>query len=97
MTTIWKHELNEINVDDTFRFNVPKGAKFLTVQMQYGSPTIWFLCDSEQPMEPRIIQWAGTDIDVENPHELTYIATVQIESIRGGTFANHYFERVAKK
>ena len=96
MTTIWKRELNTIGPDDTFKIDAPKGAKFLTVQMQYGSPTIWFLCDTEQPMEPRIIQWAGTGINIENPHELTYIATVQIENARGGTFVNHYFERAKK-
>jgi len=93
MKTIWKKTIVKINHNGIALIEVPKGAKFLTVQNQHGEPTLWFLCDPKQPLETRSIQWVGTGVDVKNPDELVYIGTIQQH---GGTFISHFFERILK-
>lgn len=56
--------------------NLPLGATILTVQVQYGVPCIWFLCDPEAPVARRCIALYGTGHDVP-PNPGKYIGTVQ--------------------
>ena len=93
MNTIWKKTIGAVNNDGIALIEVPQGSKFLTVQIQNGSPAIWFLCDPDQPFVVRAIQWVGTGIEVRNPDALVYIATVQQHN---GTFVSHFFERIIK-
>lgn len=70
---IWKCVLN---IFDRQTARVPVGAKFLTVQMQYGAPTLWFLCNESAPKEDRTIAMFGTGNPIpDNPME--YIGTIQ--------------------
>ena len=97
MNTIWKTELRNLGIGDVFSIRIPKGSKFLTIQIQHGIPVVWYLCDPKQPNEDRQIQMVVTGGNVHNPEELTgYIATVQETMPDGFVFVSHYFERVAK-
>lgn len=93
MNTIWKKTIGAVNSDGIALIEVPQGSKFLTVQIQQGEPTIWFLCDTDQPFVVRVIQWVGTGLAVKSLDDLVYIATVQQHN---GTFVSHFFERIVK-
>jgi hypothetical protein len=54
---IWKWSL-EMAVEQDL--SLPKGAKLLTLQLQAGNPTLWFLCDADAPLEPRRFAIHGT-------------------------------------
>lgn len=93
MTTILKATISAINRYGITGILVPQGAKFLTVQIQYGEPVIWYMCDTQQPFVTRTIQVVGAGNEVSNPDELVYIATTQQYE---GKIVNHFFERIAK-
>lgn len=93
MTTIWKKTIGAVNSEGIALIEVPQGAKFLTVQIQNGSPAIWFMCNPNQPLVSRSIQWVGTGNEVKNPDELVYIVTTQQFN---GSFVSHFFERILK-
>jgi hypothetical protein len=83
---IWKTSLA---VTDRQIVGVPQGAKFLTVQVQRGSPQLWFLCDEkEQLVSKRTIAIYGTGNPIpDDPGE--YISTFQE---LGGELVWHVFE-----
>jgi hypothetical protein len=39
---------------------LPLGAEMLTVELQYGSPMLWYRCDPDEPKETRSVRCAGT-------------------------------------
>jgi len=82
---IWKWTLT---IDDKQILTIPKGAQFLTVQTQNGSPQIWALCDETAPKVMRSIAIYGTGHPIpKNPGQ--YIATFQLVNL-GLVF--HVFE-----
>ena len=65
-----------LKVTDRQVVMVPRGAKFLTAQIQRGEPQLWFLCDEKEPITNRIIAIYGTGHPLpEDPGE--YISTFQ--------------------
>lgn len=74
--TVWKFP---IIAHDVQTISVPRGAKYLTAQMQRDTITLWALVDPTAPAERHTIRVVGTGNPVQ-PDALTgmrYLATVQ--------------------
>ena len=83
MKTIYKYTLD--SHDCTLQ--LPKGAEFLTVQLQNGIPTLWALVNPMTVTEERHICIVGTGWDVED--NMKYITTYM-----DGYFVWHVFELI---
>lgn len=85
MKAIYKFQC-EIGTDEV---SMPKGAEILTVQMQMGTPCMWALIDSDEPLyEPRHFRWVGTGhaIDFDTGK---HVGTIQVDH---GSLIFHLFE-----
>lgn len=88
MPTIWKTTLDVMAETQLVRF--PRGAEFLTVQMQDGyQPVLWARVDPAAPLESRAIAMYGTGWPMPADPG-AYLGTVQDE--RGG-LVWHFYER----
>lgn len=85
MHTIWKFPIDM----DTFTMELPTGARFLDLQVQQGSPKLWFLVDPEAEKETRRFVLLGTGHPVPEAEKLTHLGTFQIH---GGGLVFHLFE-----
>lgn len=83
---VWKYELA---VTDRQELEVPKGARFLHVDTQRGTPCLWAIVDPQAEKEPRYIRIAGTGHDVTKEECMEYLGTFMIV---GGNFVGHVFE-----
>ena len=82
-TRIWKWPL-QMTTEQTLA--LPKGAKYLDVQLQGGEPQLWCMCNASAPLEPRRFAIHGTGNAMpDDPGE--YLATFQT-----GAFVWHLFE-----
>lgn len=88
MITIWKYIVPK---SETFKHQIPKGAKFLSVQLQDNEPQMWFLVDSKVEMEERkfFVALTGQEIPKDLADLSEYLETVQIS---GGAIVLHLFE-----
>jgi hypothetical protein len=83
MKQIWKFKLAHGMIE------VPRGAQYLTCQMQHGEICAWFIVDpAERDLEVRRYQIIGTGHDF-NPQGLEHFATVQ-----DGAYVWHLFQEV---
>lgn len=84
---IWKFPLD---VADEQTLNMPAGAKILTVQIQFGVPTIWAEVEPSEPkIQQRRIAVFGTGHTIPALKPLTYIGSVQQD---GGNLIWHIYE-----
>lgn len=84
---IWKATLE---MKDSQNIVVPLGADILTVQLQKGQPTVWFICDDTTPMKSfKTINIYGTGQPLPNEPG-RYIATFQLQD---GDLVFHAFEQ----
>lgn len=84
MRTIWKIELKEAVEEH----KLPKGAKFLYVGNQRECICLWFEVESNNELEPRRFEIAGTgkaQMDVEK----TYLGSAIFSN---GNFVWHIYE-----
>ena len=82
---IWKYQLEITGL--TF-LDIPKGAEFLSMQVQNGLPCMWFLVENEQERERRVFVVKTTGAELwEDPGVQRYIGTFQT-----GGFVGHVFE-----
>lgn len=91
MNTIYKYPLA---MEDHQTLRLPKGAKFLRVQMQGVSdePCLWAFVDNEAKEEEREIFITGTGKKIEHdPKKLRFIDTFQMAD---GALVWHVFEVV---
>ncbi len=88
MNTIWKYQLK---VTGEQVIKTPVGAKFLTVQTQYGVPCIWYEVNSEEERkEDHYFRIYGTGHPQNKIFGMeVYKGTFQIE---GGQLVFHLFE-----
>lgn len=89
MKQIWKFPLHP----DVIAYDMPAGAKILTVQVQDDTPVLWALVNPLAPKEPRQIRFipTGQDMEGDNNGGLEYINTFQIPTARG-ILVFHAFE-----
>lgn len=81
---IFKSVIPEITREQFIK--MPLGAKILSIQIQHGNVTVWYLCQPEATMVNRRIAIYGTGHEV-NGVVGEYLATIQI-----GTLVWHYFD-----
>ena len=87
MKTIWKYG---IPLEDLFTLNLPKDAKFLSIQEQNEQMESWFLVDMQADLETRRFCVRGTGHFLDDQQgEVTYLGTVQQLS---GALVWHLFE-----
>lgn len=81
--SIWKFPLEIVEEQVV---HLPTGAKFLSVQVQGGTPCLWAMVDTTAVKEGRIVQIFGTGHDTTDAGE--YISTFQMH---GGALVFHAF------
>ena len=82
---IWKFVMG---IADLSVFDIPGGAKFLSLQTQWGLPCMWFLVDPEQEKEHRTFAVRMTGERFLDDSKIgKYFGTFQI-----GGFVGHVFE-----
>lgn len=92
---IWKHPMA---LGRAQRIDMPRGARILTVQLQDNTPTLWTLCDPEQPLESRVIITFGTGHTINLPPGCKEVATAHlfglayIGTFQQGPYVWHVFE-----
>lgn len=86
MKTIYKYA---VPATDAFVLELPRGAKFLSVQTQRGEPQSWWLVDPRRPADPRRLRVYGTGHRIETSATLEFLGTFQLS---GGEFVFHLFE-----
>lgn len=91
MHTIWKFSIPQT---DTFRLDLPSGARFLDVQVQHGAPQAWFLLDPDAEKEARRFVLVGTGHPVPEQEKLKHLGTFQLFT---GELIVHLFEYEAPK
>lgn len=86
---IWKYA---ICTDDSITIFMPEDAQILTLQMQFGKPTIWALVDPYAAKTARTFEVYKTGRDMLWDQDITrkYIGTYQLYR---GELVYHVFER----
>ena len=85
MRTIWKYK---IPVTDEFTISMPQDAKILAVQVQYETPVIWAVVDTDKPDEDVKFKLYGTGQPDINTVDTMYVGTFQLFD---GGFVGHLF------
>ena len=86
MNTIFKFP---VQFDPHQSLFIQDGVTLLTVQMNFGKPTLWALVDPVKPRIYRHIEMYGTGAPI--PAEVgMYLGTVQYENAMG-TYVYHFF------
>jgi len=86
--TIWKMELKP----GVAAYDLPKGARILSVAFQRGAPQMWFMCNPSAEHEKRIIVFTGTGHEIEEIGEHKFVGTMMTED---QNFVFHVLERVS--
>ena len=86
MKTIYKYPLK---IEDMQTITTHKGADFLHVEVQHGTPCLWALVDTKAPMQIRVILMRGTGHDAEGIAANQHISTFML---RDGNLVFHAFD-----
>ena len=87
MLTVFKYP---VPLGDYFKLALPKGARVLSVDVQYGQPQLWALVNPDHKTEDRLFRFAGTGHPIEEaPARLEFVATFQMKA---GSLIFHIFE-----
>lgn len=86
MITVFKFALP---LEELFTLHLPEGAEFLSVQVQAGSPQMWFRVDTGRRPRAQIFGICGTGCEIDNrlaaaPFKGTF-------QLNGGAFVFHLF------
>ena len=84
--TIWKYEI-PIEDNCPLQLSLPEGATVLSVQVQYGVPCLWVLCEESVPVTMRRFAIRRTGQNADWLDGAKFIGTFQM-----GAFAFHLFE-----
>ncbi len=87
MRTIHKQELQ---ITDVQVIEVPKCSTILCVNKQKGTVCIWYECDTDFPLENRIIYCFGTGHKMPND-DMKYIGTILTAA---ENFVFHFYEKL---
>ena len=88
MKTIWKYD---IPIEANFEITMPRNAKFLSIQVQFDKPVVWYLVDTNEKETKRIFKLFGTGHTIIDDNWLKYRGTFQTID---GTFIGHVFEDI---
>lgn len=83
---VWKYK---IPIKDATEIEMPKGARIVHVDIQYGEPCLWALVNPQADKETRYIRVAGTGHEVSPEDTMDHLGTFMLA---GGTFVGHVFE-----
>ena len=83
--TIWKTSVDVYS--GRKHINVPKGARFLSAQIQNNLVTVWYDCDPSQSLKLRTIYLILTGAEDVPPYA-SYLGTCMLN---GGAFVVHVF------
>lgn len=86
MKQIFKYPIKSLS---SVEFEMPAGAKILTVQMQNGIPCIWALVNPNKTIQCRKFIIFGTGHQIHDPDNVSYIGTFQSSGL-----VYHLFEQV---
>lgn len=78
MKTIWKSDLA---ITDEQIISIPKGAKYLTIQMQRGMARLWYLADSLAPLVDTYIFMLSTGHPADQVEGCEFVDTFQLPEI----------------
>ena len=87
MRKIWKYDIDARR--ERFSVSVPKGATFLTAQVQHGKPVMWAMVETEEDLENRYFVLLETGAVQNYQSVLGFIATLQLDD---GKYVVHLFE-----
>ena len=88
MITIFKSGLNFTNTS-LITIQLPEGSEIISLKNQDNTPTIWYMCDTDEPLEDRHFLGLCTGQRVPQDLEGDYIDTVVMYE---GNFVLHIFE-----
>lgn len=88
MSTLTIHKQGLTETGKTV-FKIPKGAWWLSIQLQHGVPVLWYKCDPEAPLEDFTVVGLVTGARFHDSHKLEFISTIQYVD---GDFVVHYFK-----
>ena len=88
MNTIYKYSFQ---TTDSLEIEMPSNSEVLTVQIQYGIPTMWALVDTESKIVKKKFRICGTGhkITKEDLERFLYVGTYQLSE---GRLVFHLFE-----
>jgi len=88
MLRVFKYDLP---LNDYFKLDLPRGAKILCFDTQFGVAQMWALVNPDETItESRQFRFAGTGHNItETPEQLEFIDTFQM---RDGNLVFHVFE-----
>lgn len=90
MKTIWKYDV----IVGDFSHSMPIGAEFLSVQMQWTHPKMWWLVDPVADKEERHFCVLGTGHNVPNRFtSKDHLGTFQLQN---GALVFHLFQNDRK-
>jgi hypothetical protein len=80
----------KLEVTDAQTIIMPRGARVLSAQTQFGGPKIWALIDADEPMCERRVFIIGTGHPI-TPEFKTMAAFVGTFQLQNGSFVGHVF------
>jgi hypothetical protein len=85
---VWKYEIEILGYVER---ELPKGARIIAVDVQYGKPCMWALVDPEARGEIRRFYLLGTghEINDDDSERLRHLGTFMLDD---GAFVGHLFE-----
>jgi len=87
LNTIWKYEIPED--ERCFEIRMPKGSKFLSLQMQKNKPVMWYLVNTKNKNVKKRFLANRTGCKVLNKETWKYLDTFQL---RDGDCVKHLYE-----
>lgn len=89
--TIFKYGLD---LADTQVIRMPRGAKVLSVQMQFGNPALWVEVDPSAEVEDRVVIIHGTGHQLATKATAeSFVGTIQLDD---GRLVFHVFLPLAE-
>lgn len=89
MKSVWKYVLDR----SPLVFDIPYGAKVVSVEVQRDIPCIWFLVDTDAPVVQRTFVEKTTGVKI--PDNYRHIGTYHQES-KLGLYVGHIFEALTE-
>ena len=86
MITVYKYP---VQMQAEFTVDLPRGAEFLSVQVQHGDPQMWFRVDTSREVVRQVFSTVGTGHPIAPElSRLPYLGTFHLSD---GALAFHLF------